>query len=87
MHTATAYYTGLYMEMLRNSLDLTVCYRAEGHGSRDGWHTYLRSVEIFRCTYHKVCVAGQHGPRAPIGRLAESGRTQAAPTCRPVPRA
>ena len=42
---ATAYCTGLYMEMLRNSLDLTVTYRAEGHGSRDGWHTYARSVE------------------------------------------
>ena len=42
---ATAYCTGLYLEMLRNSLDLTVTYRAEGHGSRDGWHTYARSVE------------------------------------------
>ena len=32
--------SGVYMEMIRNSLDLTGAYKPEGHGSRDGWHTY-----------------------------------------------
>ena len=67
---ATACYTGLYMEMLRNSLDLTVCYRPEGHGSRDGWHTYLRSVEIPQGLRGRPAQ-----PSRPIGRLAEAGRT------------
>ena len=44
------------MEMIRNSLDLTGRYRI-GDGSRDGWHTYLLSVEK-----KEACVAGRRGP-------------------------
>ena len=32
--------SAVYMEKIRNSLDLTVAYKPDGHGSRDGWHTY-----------------------------------------------